>query len=64
MVKGWKGVAMVVAIVVIIAAITVYALGGWDVIVNGALCAIQKNIGIAHHFHIPTQDGAIFACNP
>lgn len=62
MTSTWKSIAIIVGIVIIIGVVVLYMSGNWEAIVNNALCSIQRNIGLDHHFHIPTKDGGVFAC--
>lgn len=50
--SNWKKLAVVVAVVVIVGVVTTFVVGNWTTIVDNALCAIQSNIGLEHHFHI------------
>ncbi len=56
---SWKKIAGVVAVVVVIGAITTWAINNWDFVVDEALCTMQKNIGLEHHFHISDD----FSCS-
>lgn len=51
----WKTVAIVIAIILVIAVITLYLTGNWVVIVNNLLKTIQTTIGLTNNqFQIPT----------
>lgn len=50
--SNWKKIAGVVAVVVVIGAITTWALANWTTVVDEALCTIQSNIGLNTHAHI------------
>ena len=58
----WKSIAIIVAVVIVIAVITTFLVGNWTEIVNEALCTIQSNIGLKHHFHIP-DSSSTWACH-
>lgn len=53
---GWKKIAIIVGVVVIVGAIVMYATGNWVNVVNAALKTIQSVIGIPEHqqFQLPT----------
>ncbi len=58
----WKTIAIIVAIVIIIAIVVAFLSTRWTTIINEALCAIQDNIGLKTHFHIPQADGSAWTC--
>lgn len=52
----WKKIAIIVGIVVIVGVIVVWTKDNWVAVVNNALTAIQKNIGIKDNiFALPTS---------
>jgi uncharacterized membrane-anchored protein len=58
----WKTIAVIVAIVILIAIVVAFLSTRWTTIINEALCAIQDNIGLKTHFHIPQADGSAWTC--
>lgn len=53
---GWKKIAIIVGVVVIVGAVVVWATGNWVLVVNAALKTIQGVIGIPvdKMFQLPT----------
>lgn len=56
--ETWKTIAIIVAVVLLIAVVTTFLVGNWTNLVDRALCTIQSNIGLNHHFHI----GSTWTC--
>ena len=54
--EGWKKIAIIVGVVIIVGAIVTYVTGNWVNVVNAALRTIQSVIGIEEHqqFQLPT----------
>lgn len=50
--ETWKTIAIIVAVVLLIATVTIFLVSNWENLVDRALCTIQSNIGLKNHFHI------------